>query len=68
MRKRSMSFRALFADAEQLIRPEVLMRELNNHPLMLSNPDMLHANLQFHYQQYGRSATHVVGQMSMLFK
>ena len=59
---------ALFADAEQLSRPEVLLRELNNHPLMLSNPDMLHAILQFHYQQYGRSATHVAGQLPMLFE
>lgn len=57
----------LYADAEQLSRPEVLLRELTQHRLVLSNPDILHAILQFHYQQYGRSATHVVGQVATLF-
>jgi CRISPR-associated endonuclease/helicase Cas3 len=57
----------LYADAEQLSRPEVLLRELTQHRLMLSNPDILHAILQFHYQQRGRSATHVAGQVATLF-
>jgi CRISPR-associated endonuclease/helicase Cas3 len=58
---------ALYANAEQLSRPEVLIRELKNHRLVLSNPDILHAILQFHYQQYGRVATHVASQIPLQF-
>ncbi|NJN18913.1 MAG: type I-D CRISPR-associated helicase Cas3' [Oscillochloris sp.] len=57
----------LSATVEHLKRPEVLIRALKNHRLILSNPDMLHAILQFHYQQYGRSPSHVVAQLSTLF-
>lgn len=59
---------ALYAGAEQLSRPETLLRELRNHRLLLSNPDMLHAILQFHYQQYGRSPDHVASQIPVLFE
>lgn len=58
----------LYANAEQLSRPETLLNVLANHPLVLSNPDILHAILQFHYQQYGRAVTHVVGQLPQLFE
>lgn len=58
----------LVAEVAELKRPEVLLRELDNHPLVLSNPDMLHAILQFHYQQYGRAPTHVAGQIAPLFE
>lgn len=54
-------------DVEELKRPEQLLRELHNHRLMLSNPDILHAILQFHYQQPGRAPTHVAGQIPLLF-
>ncbi|EFO81883.1 DEAD/DEAH box helicase-like protein [Oscillochloris trichoides DG-6] len=57
----------IYADVEQLSRAEVLQRELNQHRLTLSNPDILHAILQFHYQQYGRSPSHIAGQIAMLF-
>lgn len=57
----------LAADVEVLRRPEVLLRELKNHRLTLSNPDILHAILQFHYQQYGRSPDHVASQIAILF-
>ncbi|MBX0326718.1 type I-D CRISPR-associated helicase Cas3', partial [Oscillochloris sp. ZM17-4] len=57
----------LSATVEVLKRPDLLLRELNNHRLTLSNPDILHAILQFHYQQRGRSPDHVAGQMAMLF-
>lgn len=52
---------------EQLSRGDVLLRELKQHALVLSNPDMLHAITQFCYQQYGRAATHVVSRLPMLF-
>lgn len=55
------------ADVEELQRSDVLLRELENHRLTLSNPDILHAILQFHYQQYGRAPTHVVGKLPLLF-
>lgn len=35
--------------AEHLSRGDVLLRELKNHALVLSNPDMLHAITQFFY-------------------
>jgi CRISPR-associated endonuclease/helicase Cas3 len=57
----------LYADAEQLSRPEVLLRELHNHPLVLSNPDILHAILQFYYQQYGRDPSRVASDTALLF-
>ncbi len=57
----------LVATVEELQRPEVLLRELNNHRLTLSNPDIFHAILQFHYQQYGRSPDHVASQIATLF-
>lgn len=57
----------LFDAVEHLSRGEVLLRELKNHALVLSNPDMLHAITQFFYQQFGRAPTHVVGKLSMLF-
>ena len=53
--------------AEHLSRGDVLLRELKNHALVLSNPDMLHAITQFFYQQFGRAATHVVSKLPMLF-
>ncbi len=58
----------LYADAETLTRPETLARELRTHKLVLSNPDMLHAILQFHYQQYGRTADHIAAKLGMLFQ
>jgi len=53
---------------EELKRPELLLRELNLHRLTLSNPDILHAMLQFHYQQHGRAPAHVASQLAMLFE
>lgn len=53
---------------EHLTRGDVLLRELKNYPLVLSNPDMLHAITQFFYQHYGRAPTHVVSKLPMLFQ
>ena len=53
--------------AEALSRPETLLREMDRHKLLLSNPDIFHAIFQFHYQQIGRAATHVAGSMGMRF-
>jgi CRISPR-associated endonuclease/helicase Cas3 len=53
---------------EELKRPELLLRELNLHRLTLSNPDILHAILQFHYQQHGRAPAHVASQLAMIFE
>jgi CRISPR-associated endonuclease/helicase Cas3 len=57
----------LTAELEALQRPQALLKLLNDHKLVLSNPDILHAILQFHYQQYGHTPTHVVGQLPLLF-
>ncbi len=57
----------LTAAVEELSRAETLLRELNTRRLVLSNPDILHAILQFRYQQPGRAPTHVVGQLPLLF-
>lgn len=57
----------LYAGAETLSRPEVLLREIQNGRFVLSNPDILHAILQFHYQQFGRAATHIAGQVAQNF-
>jgi CRISPR-associated endonuclease/helicase Cas3 len=57
----------LTAAADELSRAETLLRELNTRRLVLSNPDILHAILQFRYQQRGRTLTHVVGQLPLLF-
>ncbi|MFV9505873.1 MAG: type I-D CRISPR-associated helicase Cas3' [Oscillochloridaceae bacterium umkhey_bin13] len=58
---------ALTHEVEDLKRPEVLIRLLNNHRLILSNPDILHAILQFQYQQFGRSPDHVVERLALQF-
>ncbi|NJK80683.1 MAG: type I-D CRISPR-associated helicase Cas3' [Chloroflexaceae bacterium] len=50
----------LVAEAEALRRPEVLLQSLKNHPLVFTNPDILHAILQFVYQQYGRDPTNIL--------
>ncbi|MDQ2996950.1 MAG: type I-D CRISPR-associated helicase Cas3', partial [Chloroflexota bacterium] len=52
---------------EHLSRGDVLLRELQNHGFVLSNPDLLHAITQFFYQQFGRAPTHVVSKLPMLF-
>ncbi len=57
----------LAAASEHLSRPEELTKLLRNHKLVLSNPDILHAILHFHYQQFGRDPAHVAGQMAALF-
>lgn len=57
----------LLDSSEHLSRGDLLLRELKNHSLLLSNPDLLHAITQFAYQQYGRAPTHVVGTVPMLF-
>jgi len=57
----------LAEESEFLVRPEVLQRELKNHRLVLSNPDILHAILQFCYQQIGRDPTTVAGLVAQLF-
>jgi CRISPR-associated endonuclease/helicase Cas3 len=57
----------LHAAAAHLSRPETLLREMENHKLLLSNPDMLHAILQFYYQQIGRAPTHIAGSMGLRF-
>jgi len=57
----------LTAAVDELSRAETLLRELNTRRLVLSNPDILHAILQFRYQQRGRTPTHVVGQLPLLF-
>ena len=58
----------LLDGVEHLVRGEVLLRELRNHGLVLSNPDLLHAITQFAYQQYARAPTHVLGVLPMLFE
>ncbi len=57
----------LTAAVDELSRAETLLRELNTRRLVLSNPDILHAILQFRYQQHGRAPTHIVGQLPLLF-
>jgi CRISPR-associated endonuclease/helicase Cas3 len=59
---------ALTEAFDQLKRPDALLKVLNDHRLVLSNPDMLHAIMQFRYQQYGRVASHVIGQVPLLFE
>lgn len=58
----------LTASVEELSRAETLLRELKSRRLVLSNPDILHAILQFRYQQRGRTPTHIVGQLPLLFE
>lgn len=53
--------------AETLSRPEVLLREMEQRKLLLSNPDIFHAIFQFHYQQLGRAATLIAGSMGLRF-
>jgi CRISPR-associated endonuclease/helicase Cas3 len=57
----------LLAEGSGLSRGDTLLRELNHHSLVLSNPDLLHAISQFFYQQYGRAPSHVVSKLGMLF-
>lgn len=57
----------LLAESNGLSRGDMLLRELNRHSLVLSNPDLLHAMLQFFYQERGRASAHIVGKLSMLF-
>lgn len=57
----------LLDSVEHLSRGDVLLRELRNHTLVLSNPDLLHAITQFAYQRYGRAPTQIVGSLPMLF-
>lgn len=59
---------ALVAEAEDLKRPAALARELKNHPLVLTNPDILHAILQFVYQQPGRDATNILSTVVQSFR
>lgn len=58
----------LQAEAETLTRPDTLLRELKNHRLVLSNPDILHAILQFCYRQRGSEPTIIAGQIAQLFQ
>jgi CRISPR-associated endonuclease/helicase Cas3 len=58
----------LEAAAETLKRPDVLQRELKNRKMLLSNPDIFHAILQFQYQQFGRAATTLVKDLSLNFQ
>lgn len=58
----------LAAASEALTRPETLRRELANRLLVLSNPDILHAILQFHYQQFGRAATWLTKELGLSFQ
>lgn len=46
-------------------RPDALLKVLTDHRLILSNPDIFHAIMQFHYQQPGRSRDHVAGKLSL---
>jgi len=55
------------AEAETLKRPDILRRELNN-PVVLTNPDILHAMLQFAYQQYGRDSTNILTTITESFR
>jgi len=54
--------------ADSLTRPEVMRHELVNRLLVLSNPDILHAILQFHYQQFGRAATWLTKELGLNFQ
>jgi len=58
----------LTAVTESLTRPETMRRELVNRLLVLSNPDILHAILQFHYQQFGRAATWLTNELNLNFQ
>ena len=58
----------LAAVAESLTRPETMRRELVNRLVVLSNPDILHAILQFHYQQFGRAATWLTNELNLNFQ
>jgi CRISPR-associated endonuclease/helicase Cas3 len=58
----------LVAAAEERKRPGVLMDELKKHPLVLTNPDILHAILQFSYQQYGRDSTNILTTVAENFR
>lgn len=59
---------ALTAEVKALKRPDALTRVLKDHRLTLSNPDIFHAIMQFHYQQPGRSPDHVTGQLPLLLE
>lgn len=59
---------ALTAEVEALQRPEAVVKVLKDHRLTLSNPDIFHAIMQFHYQRSGRSPDHVTGQLPLLFE
>ncbi len=48
-------------------RAEAIQQQLRSATLLLSNPDILHAIAQFHYQQYGRTPDHLVSKLPLLF-
>lgn len=58
----------LYASTDTLTRSETLLRELKNHRLVLSNPDMLHAILQFAYHQFNRDPTWIASQFAQMFQ
>jgi CRISPR-associated endonuclease/helicase Cas3 len=49
-------------------RSDTLSTLLQEYRVIFSNPDILHAILQFHYQQPGRAATHIAHMLTMAFK
>ena len=56
------------AEAGRLTRPETLLQVLSTRRLVLTNPDMFHGMVQFHYQQFGRDPAHIAGRLTELFE
>lgn len=58
----------LVDEAQYLQRADVVQQLLANHRFLLSNPDILHAIMQFAYQRFGRSRDAVIGDLTLQFQ
>lgn len=58
----------LVDEAQHLQRADVVQQLLANHRCLLSNPDILHAIMQFAYQRFGRSRDAVIGDLTLQFQ
>lgn len=58
----------LFAQAEMHNRTDVLLRELKRSAVVLTNPDILHAMVQFVYYQHRRDPTNILTTITQSFR
>lgn len=58
----------LVDEAQYLQRADVVQKLLADHCCLLSNPDIVHAIMQFYYQRFGRSRDAVIGDLTLQFQ